>query len=183
PVLVLQWLSLAGILVGVHPRILNPAIEFLGKLKPSRTRSSGHSSRSLTKDSFGVGEKGIGEKQEKESKREDAVKLEQYPIVPLLGELGFVVLRGVGFLLTFLAVHPSAPEVPLLLGAFSLAWLLGLVVPGAPGGVGVFEATAIALLQSTYSAAVILSVVALYRLISVLAEGLGAGLGWLVDRR
>jgi uncharacterized membrane protein YbhN (UPF0104 family) len=44
----------------------------------------------------------------------------------------------------------------LLLGAFSLAWLLGLVVPGAPGGLGVFEATAIALLQQRFSGGLVI---------------------------
>ncbi|WP_354635191.1 hypothetical protein [Planktothricoides raciborskii] len=38
----------------------------------------------------------------------------------------------------------------LVLSAFSFAWLLGLVLPGAPGGIGIFEATAIALLQNNF---------------------------------
>jgi uncharacterized membrane protein YbhN (UPF0104 family) len=89
-----------------------------------------------------------------------------------------------GFLVTFLAIHAIEPgQIPLLISVFSLAWLLGLVIPGAPGGIGVFEATAIALLDQTISPAVLLSVVALYRLISILAEAAGAGLAWLDEQR
>lgn len=109
----------------------------------------------------------------------EPVYLENYPIVPLLGEIGFVLLRGSGFILVWMALQtPSASQIFPLLGAFSFAWLLGLIVPGAPGGLGVFEATAIALLDSQrFSPGTVLVTVALYRLISILAEIIGAGLG------
>jgi hypothetical protein len=112
-----------------------------------------------------------------------AFQMERYPLVPLLGELGFLMLRGVGFLLTFLAVSPIAPnQIPLLFSVFGLAWLLGFIIPGAPGGIGVFEATAIALMSRTFSPGILFSAVALYRLVSVLAEAAGAGLAWLDER-
>jgi glycosyltransferase 2 family protein len=63
-----------------------------------------------------------------------------------------------------------------------LAWLLGLILPGAPGGLGVFEATALALLDNTFSSGLILSSVAVYRVISILAEAGGAGLAVLDER-
>jgi len=153
----LQWLSLIGILASVHPRFINPLVRFLGKLKQKATRTT------VATPPF---------------------KLEHYPLVPLVGEIGFLLLRNLGFLLTFLALSPIASDqLPLLLSAFSLAWLLGLVVPGAPGGLGVFEAIAIALLGQTFSPGLILSVVALYRLVSILAETAGAGLAWLDEHR
>ncbi|MBC6420130.1 MAG: UPF0104 family protein [Hormoscilla sp. SP12CHS1] len=103
-----------------------------------------------------------------------------YPLLPLLGELGFLELRGMGFLLTMHAFGPLSPlQIPQLMSAFSLSWLLGLVLPGAPGGIGVFEATAIAQLSGEYSPAIVLSAVALYRLVSILAEACGALLAWL----
>jgi hypothetical protein len=114
------------------------------------------------------------------NKGNDVKKIDHYPFLPLLGELGFLGLRGAGFVLTFWALHPvNFSQIPILISSFSLAWLLGLVVPGAPGGIGVFEATAIALLGSLFSPGLILSVVALYRLISILAEVMGAGLVWV----
>lgn len=157
PILVLQGLVLLGILGTVHPKVLNPVIQRLGKQKQKQQNPAETSSTPFV--------------------------LEQYPLKPFLGELGFLILRGIGFLLTFLAIHPIAlEELPVLLGAFSVAWLLGLVVPGAPGGIGVFEATAISLLDRSFAPGIILSVVACYRLISVLAEAGGAGLAWLDER-
>ena len=158
PVLVLQWVSLLVVLASVHPRIINPLVRYLGKLKQKATKATGAVSPSI-------------------------VALEHYPLVPLLGEVGFLLLRSAGFLFTFLAISPVLPsQLPLLLSAFSVSWLLGLVVPGAPGGIGVFEATAIALLGQTFSPGLLLSVVALYRLVSILAEVAGAGLSWLDER-
>ncbi|MEG3438574.1 YbhN family protein [Pannus brasiliensis CCIBt3594] len=109
----------------------------------------------------------------------EPVYVENYPIVPLLGEIGFVLLRGGGFILVWMALQTAEPsQIFPLLGAFSFAWLLGLIVPGAPGGLGVFEATAIALLDSQrFSPGTVLVTVALYRFISVLAEIVGAALG------
>ena len=48
---------------------------------------------------------------------------------------------------------------------------------------GVFEATAIALLSDRFSTAIILSAVALYRIISILAEVSGAFLAKLGKKR
>lgn len=154
----LQWFVLAAILLAMHPKVLNPAIARLGKLKQKSVPAG--------------------------SDLIPPFQLDHYPLVPLLGELGFLLLRGLGFLLTFLAMSPIAlDQLPLLLGTFSVAWLLGLVVPGAPGGLGVFEATEIALLDRVYPPGMILSIVALYRLVSVLAEVIGAGLAGLDQRR
>jgi len=145
---------LAMILMAVHPWVLNPLLKQLAALKGKK------------KDKITAGDTTIG--------------LQGYPLLPLLGELGFLELRGMGFVLTMLALGPISPlQIPQLLSAFSLAWLLGLVLPGAPGGIGVFEATAIAQLSGEYSPAIVLSAVALYRLISILAEASGALLAWL----
>ncbi|WP_421657965.1 lysylphosphatidylglycerol synthase transmembrane domain-containing protein [Leptothermofonsia sp. ETS-13] len=152
-----QWLGLLLVLVALHPRVLNPIVQLLSKLK--QKGNAGEEPPS-------------------------PVQLTSYPLVPFAGELGFLMLRSMGFLLTFWAISPiELDEIPLLVSVFSLSWLLGLVVPGAPGGIGVFEATAIALLGKTISPGTLLSVVALYRLISVLAEAIGAGLAWLDEQR
>lgn len=153
----LSTLGLCSVLVAVHPRFLNAALRTVGKSKFKNNKTT------LDINKFG---------------------LVRYPLRPLIGELGFILLRGLGFLLTMLALK-SLPinELPLLLGAFSLAWLLGLIVPGAPGGLGVFEATAIALLENRFAAGVVISAIALYRLVSILAEVVAAGLAWLGQRR
>lgn len=145
----LQILCLLVVLMGVHPRILNPVVNHLRKIKWKVSSS--------------------------ENTSEFCYQLERYPLRPLLGEMGFVGLRGIGFLLTALALMPFTPQqIPLLVSAYSLAWLLGLIIPGAPGGLGVFEATTLTLLDSHFSAGLLLTAVACYRVVSVLAETFGA---------
>ncbi|HEY9808591.1 MAG TPA: lysylphosphatidylglycerol synthase domain-containing protein [Halomicronema sp.] len=149
---VIFGLGVFGILVGLHPIFLNGFLRLLGRLKQ----------KSLGKTQ---GDGGIFE-------------VKAYPLGLLMGEMGFVLLRGLGFVLAVWAIFPDLDisKVPMLLGGFSLAWLLGLVVPGAPGGIGIFEATAVVLLSGFFGSGTILSAVAFYRLISVLAETLGWGL-------
>ncbi|HBQ97175.1 MAG: UPF0104 family protein [Roseofilum sp. Belize BBD 4] len=149
----LQGVTLVIVLIGVHPRILNPMLTFLSKKKAK----GGLAAQDQT-----------------------SAQLKRYPLKPLLGEMGFLLIRGLGFLFALAALSTiEMAQVPQLLSAFSCAWLLGLVIPGAPGGLGVFEATAIALLDGVYPSAIILSGVALYRVISVLSEAIGALLAWL----
>lgn len=145
----LQALILTAVLSGIHPRILNPLLQVASRMK--------------------------GKSQQSPEEPAPTLQLKRYPLFPLLGEVGFVLLRATGFMLTLLALSPIAPDqVPILMSGFSFAWLLGLIVPGAPGGIGVFEATAIALLHQ-FPAGIILGAVALYRLVSILAEAIGAG--------
>ncbi|NJR62480.1 MAG: UPF0104 family protein [Cyanobacteria bacterium CRU_2_1] len=152
----IQVLSLTVVLAGIHPTLLNPLLKIASRLK--------------------------GKSSDKAIDRQ-TLRIKRYPLRPLLGELIFVGLRGTGFLLALLALHPIAPEqISGVFSAFGFAWLLGLVIPGAPGGIGVFEATAIALLDDQLSPALILGGVALYRLISTLAEAAGAGLAWLDEK-
>lgn len=161
----IQILGLAIVLTAVHPRILNPAIRYLSQLKSKRQNSTSIESVTL--------------------------RVRYYPFWPLLGELGFLGLRGTGFILTVVALAPVRPQIlPVLMGAFSLSWLLGFITPGAAGGIGIFEVTIISLLNnaSTLPAAqslspgIILGAVALYRLLGTLAEAIGAGLAWLYER-
>lgn len=145
-ILTLQVSSLIIVLIGIHPRIINPVLQKISRSK---------------------------------NKTESAI-LQTYPLIPLLGEIGFLLLRGTGFLLIFNAfLTINIQTLPLLLGVFSFAWLLGFIIPGAPGGMGVFEATAIATLDETqFPTAIILSVVALFRIISITAEGITALICW-----
>lgn len=156
--LIVQLLGLLGVLCVLHPRFLNRATRLLHRIKAKKSTD--------------------------DTPQAVPLSLEQYPLRPLLGELGFLGLRSTGFMLTLFALSPlNLSQIPLLLGAFSFAWLLGLVVPGAPGGLGVFEATAIALLQQHFPTAVLISATGLYRLVSILAETAGAGLAWLDEHR
>ena len=155
--IILQFLALIIVLCILHPRFLNPAIQILDKWK--------------------------NKKSNRENQLINSFIIQRYPVKPLLGELVFLGLRASGFILTMLALNSLTwAQIPLLVGAFSCAWVLGLVVPGAPGGLGVFETTAMLLLQYHFPAAVVISAIALYRLISIIAETAGAALAWLLER-
>lgn len=156
PSTLLQALILVSVMVLVHPRLLNPVLERLTKAKI---------------------------KQSNLEERPEIPTLNSYPIKPLIGEIIFVLLRGAGFIFCFASLGMvTVQDTGTLLGAFSFAWLLGLVVPGAPGGLGVFEATALTILTPKFPVAMVLGAVALYRLNSTLAEVLAAGLA-VVDER
>jgi len=155
--IILQSLALIIVLGILHPRFLNPAIQLLDKWKNKKSNA--------------------------ENELVNSFIIKRYPVKPLLGELVFLGLRASGFILTMLALNSLTwQQIPLLVGAFSCAWVLGLVVPGAPGGLGVFETTAILLLQYHFPAALVISAIALYRLMSILAETIGASLAWLYER-
>lgn len=103
------------------------------------------------------------------------IQLTVYPWQPLLGEMGYVLLRGIGFLLIWQAIAPLTPtQIPALMGIYSGAWLAGFIVPGAPGGLGVFETVAIILLETLGNTGVtegnLLIIVAISRLVGTLAE-------------
>ena len=140
----LQLAALVAVLIGIQPRILNPLLHRLSRSKNKADAST------------------------------EAIQLTKYPLAPFLGEMGFVLFRGTGFILTFVALQTVTwQQVPQLLTSFSFAWLLGLVVPGAPGGLGIFEVTAYGLLDDAQFPTEI-AAVALYRLISILAEAIAA---------
>jgi len=110
-------------------------------------------------------------------------QLPGYPWQPLLAEAAFVLLRFAGF-----ACCVWAFDLQLSLGwltwlaGFALAWTVGLVVPGAPGGLGVFEAVLLLRLGGLLPAAPLLAVALSYRLMATLADLLAALLADLDSR-
>jgi uncharacterized membrane protein YbhN (UPF0104 family) len=154
---ILQLLGLIIILGILHPWFLNPTIQLLDRWK--------------------------NKKSQPENQLIDSFIINRYPVKPLLGEIVFLGLRGAGFILTIMALTSvNWQQIPLLFGTFSCAWVMGLVIPGAPGGLGVFETIAILLLQYHFPAALVISAIALYRLISILAETAGAAIAWSFER-
>lgn len=112
-----------------------------------------------------------------------AEPLEGAPWQPLLLEFPFLFLRFGGFaacVVCFSTANP--PGWGVWLAAFALAWVVGLVVPGAPGGLGVFELVLLTRLRGLVPEAEVLAILVSYRLVSVLAELLAAA-GAELDRR
>jgi uncharacterized membrane protein YbhN (UPF0104 family) len=99
------------------------------------------------------------------------------PWPPLLAELAFVLLRFGGF-----ACCVQAFDLAFSLGwggwlaGFALAWTAGLVVPGAPGGLGVFEAVLLLRLTAVVPEAPLLAVAISYRLVTATADLLAAAM-------
>jgi len=64
-----------------------------------------------------------------------------FPTKALILEIGFILSKFIGFYICLNTFYESNNvNIIFLLVIFSLSWSLGLVVPAAPGGVGVFEA-------------------------------------------
>lgn len=189
-------IALVGVLIGIHPHWLNQVLQRLnrGKLRqwqrylqadrphpPAPSPPGRGGERILESLPLSSRERGWGEGRPEADSGEAAQGLGIYPWKPLCGEFIFLGLRGWGFLVILVALTDLTGHQSLrYLGGFSWAWLLGLVVPGAPGGLGVFEATALALFQNSGVApgAILLSL-GFYRLVSTIAELLGAAIGQL----
>ena len=105
-----------------------------------------------------------------------------YPLLPLLAELVFITSRFSGFWCC-IQVFGLTPVLPIgsWMAAFALAWATGLVVPAAPGGLGVFEAVLLLRLGSSVPEPALLAVALSYRLVVTLAD-LMAATGVKADR-
>jgi hypothetical protein len=64
------------------------------------------------------------------------------------------VVMGIGLILLSHFLLPDAPpDYWLLIAVFALAWVVGFVTPGAPGGLGVREGLMLLMLAPVFSAA------------------------------
>ena len=94
-----------------------------------------------------------------------------YPFIPLFVEIIFILFRFIGFLCClnafFIGSNVSQIE---LISYFSLAWVIGLIIPAAPGGVGVFESVILFCLGSKMPEASLLASLLCYRLVSTLSD-------------
>ncbi len=153
-----QQLSWAGLGVGlmlIHPRFLNPLLLFWSRAKAK-----------LLAQEAGL----------------EVVKLQRYPWALIAGEGVFLTLRGTAFALALAVFTPVALwDLPWAYSGFALAWLVGLIVPGAPAGLGVFELTAVVLLSGLCPFNDLLSAILCYRFISIVAEALGASWAWITE--
>lgn len=67
-------------------------------------------------------------------------------------------------------LHFADQNILFLLGAYSLAWFLGFIVPGAPGGIGVREAVLFAILNPLISGDELLFALILFRLLTSVGD-------------
>ena len=93
------------------------------------------------------------------------------PIRALILEIGFVLSKFIGFYICLNTFYiGNTLNSIFLLVIFSLAWSLGLVVPTAPGGVGVFEACFLFFVGKSIPQNIILICLIYFRVISTSAD-------------
>lgn len=94
-------------------------------------------------------------------------------VLAALCYIAFLALSGVLFAATYEVAGGggiAASALPSLVSAYVLAWLAGLVTPGAPAGIGVREAVLLFLLGGEASAPVILLAVVMGRAVTVVGD-------------
>ena len=93
------------------------------------------------------------------------------PIRALILEIGFVLSKFIGFYICLNTFYASNTLNSIfLLVTFSLSWSLGLVVPAAPGGVGVFEASFLFFVGKSIPQNIVLICLIYFRVISTFAD-------------
>ncbi len=94
-----------------------------------------------------------------------------FPTRALILEIGFVLSKFIGFYICLNTFYTGdALNSIFLLVIFSLSWSLGLVVPTAPGGVGVFEACLLFFVSKSIPQNIILLCLIYFRVISTSAD-------------
>ena len=87
--------------------------------------------------------------------------------------LAFLVVAASIFIATLALVQgqtSASGAFPLIIGAYVIAWLVGLLTPGAPAGLGIREAVLLALLSGIADGPVILVAVLTGRIVNVLGD-------------
>jgi len=94
-----------------------------------------------------------------------------FPTKALFIEIGFVLSKFIGFYICLNTFYASNTlNIIFLLVIFSLSWSLGLVVPAAPGGVGVFEACLLLFVGKSIPQNIIIISLVYFRVISTSAD-------------
>jgi len=94
-----------------------------------------------------------------------------FPSRALFLEIGFVLSKFIGFYICLNTFYTSNTlNIIFLLVIFSLSWSIGLVVPAAPGGVGVFEACLLLFVGKSIPENIILITLIYFRVISTSAD-------------
>ena len=103
---------------------------------------------------------------------EERIKIVSFfPSRALFLEIGFVLSKFIGFYICLNTFYTSNTlNIIFLLVIFSLSWSIGLVVPAAPGGVGVFEACLLLFVGKSIPENIILISLVYFRVISTSAD-------------
>ena len=150
-----KWLSIICFfsLLVFHPLLINPVYKRLQLFKASQIEDALPNS-AISNSSLNIEIRDSG-----------------YPLFPLLVEIGFILMRFGGFwcCLNAFSIH-GAVSLNQWIGYFALAWGVGLVVPAAPGGLGVFESVFLIRVADSIPAAPLIASLLCYRIISTISD-------------
>jgi uncharacterized membrane protein YbhN (UPF0104 family) len=97
--------------------------------------------------------------------------------------LAFLILSGIIFWQVVNALNQFAPPTYLALStsiyAFGTAWMIGFIIPGAPGGIGIREAVLVFLLAAHITTETALAAVLIMRIITTVGDLIAFFLGTL----
>ena len=94
-----------------------------------------------------------------------------FPTTAFFLEIGFVLSKFVGFYICLNIFYiDNTPNVIFLLVIFSLSWSVGLIVPAAPSGLGIFEACLIFLAGKNIPQNIVFVSLIYFRIISTSAD-------------
>jgi hypothetical protein len=91
----------------------------------------------------------------------------------------FVSMLFVAVFLTILQTDVEARTIPILLSAYLLSWIAGFLTPGAPGGIGIREATLTLLLTDVVPVDDALLAAVIFRLITIIGDFWGLLFAWI----
>lgn len=114
--------------------------------------------------------------------------LKQLRPLTILRLLVFCIVRLLVLALTYLATlalfgqEITLALVPQLLGLYVLSWLIGYIMPGAPGGLGVREAVMLMFLGDVLNQTIMLTATIVHRVICIIGDVVAFLIGLLYTR-
>ncbi len=103
---------------------------------------------------------------------EQKIRIRSYfPFKVLSIEIIFIIFKYIGFILCFYTFNNGNDlDYYFIFIIFCLSWSLGLIIPTAPSGLGVFEGTFLFLIGNNYPQSQVIATLIIFRLISSSAD-------------
>ena len=164
----LMWVPLGGWQSGIGLLSMLPAICLMRRFREPLIKRLENFKAVQLKEIF-------NKTQLDEVKNDFRLERDDYPLKVLLLEMLFVLLRFGGFwcCLNAFSLESNIPTSQWM-SAFSISWSIGLVVPAAPGGIGVFEAAMLIIVGNIVPKPPLLASLLCYRFVSTVVDLLAA---------
>ena len=106
------------------------------------------------------------------SQFDEKIKIKSsFPFKILSIEILFILFKFFGFIFCFYIFNDSNNlDYLFIFTIFSLSWSIGLIIPAAPGGIGVFEGSFIFLIGADYSQSALIMSLIIFRFVSSSAD-------------